>query len=65
MCFSVDNFFFTVDTLFNGQKTRLNLSGSNRNQFSKTLEKLKRVIEPEVLICPGHGDYFSIMKNKI
>jgi len=58
MCFSIDNYFFTGDTLLYNRKTRLNLPGSNKEHFAETIKKLIHVMKPGMQVCPGHGHYF-------
>jgi glyoxylase-like metal-dependent hydrolase (beta-lactamase superfamily II) len=59
MCFIIDQYFFSGDTLLHAYNTRLNLPGSNKKQFAETLVKLKQIIEPGMIICPGHGNCFK------
>lgn len=58
MCFRIGNYFFTGDTLLHNQKTRLNLPGSNKNEYADSVKKLNFLIEPFMQIYPGHGDCF-------
>lgn len=59
MCFSIDNYFFSGDTILLNHKTRLNLPGSNRKLFFESLEKIKSIIKSGMQIFPGHGDCFE------
>lgn len=58
-CFFIDNFVFTGDTLMNNIKTPLNFTHSNREDYKKSLEKLKIYIENFMVIYPGHGEAFE------
>ncbi len=60
MCFFIDNFVFTGDTLLNGVKTPLKLPGSSKSQHQVSIKKLQSVINPGTIICPGHGQCFQV-----
>jgi len=58
MCFLFDQHFFSGDTLLNQQKTRLNLPGSDKNQYKLSLEKINLYLKHGMRVYPGHGDSF-------
>jgi len=64
MCFFIDNFVFTGDTLLNGTKTPLKLPGSNKLEYHSSIKKLRSLINPGSIIYPGHGQPFRVLQNK-
>ena len=58
MCFLFDQHFFSGDTLLNELKTRLNLPGSDKNQYKLSLEKINHFLKHGMRVYPGHGDSF-------
>ena len=58
MCFLFDQYFFSGDTLLNQQKIRLNLPGSDKNQYKLSLEKINGYLKHGMRVYPGHGDSF-------
>lgn len=55
MCFKVENYLFTGDTLIPNVKTITNLKGSSKDELKKSHQKLKTIISSDTIICPGHG----------
>lgn len=55
MCFQVDDCLFTGDTLFIEGCGVCNLAGSNPEQMYHSLQMLKRTIQPNVRVFPGHA----------
>jgi len=53
-CIVIKDKIFTGDTILNGVSTPLNLPHSNRNDYYKSIEKLKSIIEVGMTIFPGH-----------
>lgn len=47
---------FTGDTLFKGSIGRVDLPGGDASAMRRTIERLKRELDPESHIFPGHGD---------
>jgi hydroxyacylglutathione hydrolase len=58
ICIKIGNDFFTGDTLLNNIKTPLTFPHSNRKHYAESLEKLKLLIDPGMMIYPGHGEPF-------
>ena len=58
MCFLFDKHFFSGDTLLNEQKTRLNLPGSDKNQYNLSLKKINHYLKQGMRVYPGHGETF-------
>lgn len=58
LCFVHDSYFFSGDTVLNHQKTRLNLPGSNKEEYKLSVEKIKKHLKSGMIIYPGHGDSF-------
>jgi len=58
VCIFTNNSVFTGDTLLNNTKTPLTFPHSNRKQYAESIEKLKTLIQPGMMIYPGHGDPF-------
>jgi hydroxyacylglutathione hydrolase len=58
MCIFTNNSVFTGDTLLNNTKTPLTFPHSNRKQYAESIEKLKTLIQPGMMIYPGHGEPF-------
>jgi glyoxylase-like metal-dependent hydrolase (beta-lactamase superfamily II) len=64
MCITFDDCFFSGDTLLQIHKPRLNLPGSNKDQYKITLEKLKIILKDGMCIYPGHGDTYFYNTDK-
>lgn len=54
------SFIFTGDTLFKDGQGRTDLPGGSAEEIEESLEKLKKLFKPGILIYPGHGDIFKI-----
>ena len=50
---------FTGDTLFKDGIGRTDLPGGDENAMQDSLEKLKKIIQPGMMVYPGHGDYYQ------
>lgn len=59
MAYQIDDLIFTGDTLMES-KTPLNLPNSSKNDYQVSLEKLKKIITAKSIICPGHGEVFTL-----
>ena len=59
MCIFAGNAVFTGDTLLNNIKTPLTFPHSNRKQYAASIEKLKNLLKPGMIIHPGHGEAFE------
>lgn len=58
LCFLFKQNFFSGDTILNQQKTRLNLPGSNKEEYTLSIEKIKKRLKSGMTIHPGHGNSF-------
>jgi len=59
ICLLGKGFIFTGDTLFKDGKGRTDLPGGSEKDLEKSLEKLKKIIKPETIVYPGHGEIFE------
>lgn len=60
ICLMGQNFVFTGDTLFKDGHGRTDLPGGSQEDLEKSLEKLKKILKPGIIIYPGHGEIFKI-----
>ncbi|PIS39743.1 MAG: MBL fold metallo-hydrolase [Candidatus Nealsonbacteria bacterium CG08_land_8_20_14_0_20_38_20] len=60
ICLTGEDFIFTGDTLFKDGQGRTDLPGGSAEEIEESLEKLKKLFKPGILIYPGHGDIFKI-----
>lgn len=58
-CIFMPNAFFSGDTILNDQKVPLNLPGSSKLDYFRSLVKIKSKLRPGVTVYPGHGDPFK------
>lgn len=58
ICIRAGTAIFTGDTLLNNTKTPLSFPHSNKKDYQASIEKLKRLIIPGMIIYPGHGQPF-------
>lgn len=58
ICVLGKNFLFSGDTLFFDGVGRTDLPGGSEKDLKNSLEKLKKIIQPEMKIYPGHGPEF-------
>ena len=61
ICLIGENIIFTGDTLFRDGFGRTDLKGGDAAKMEESLERLSKIIKPEMMIYPGHGEYFDIM----
>ncbi len=54
VCFLIENFLFSGDTLMHNSVGRTDLPGGNREQLLASIRKLMD-LPPETVVCPGHG----------
>ncbi len=59
ICLLGDNFIFTGDTLFQDGCGRTDLEGASEKEMKESLEKLRKVIKPGMMVYPGHGEIFK------
>ena len=60
ICLLFENFLFTGDTLFKDGLGRTDLLGGSEKDLEKSLEKLKKILKPGLIVYPGHGEAFKI-----
>jgi glyoxylase-like metal-dependent hydrolase (beta-lactamase superfamily II) len=58
ICFCVENYIFTGDTLINNTKTVTNLPGGSKISLVKSLELIKSYCNISTILLPGHDDRF-------
>lgn len=58
ICILGKNFILSGDTLFLDGVGRTDLPGGSEKDLKESLEKLKKIIKPEMKIYPGHGPEF-------
>ncbi len=58
-CFYTKGLIFTGDTILNGIKSPVTFPHSNRKAYKASIEKILGVLQPKMLIWPGHGETFS------
>lgn len=63
ICLLGDNIIFTGDTLFQDGCGRTDLEGGSEKEMKKSLKKLKKIIKPSMMVCPGHGEIFKLDKK--
>lgn len=61
VCLVGENIIFTGDTLFRDGFGRTDLKGGDAGKMEESLERLSKIIKPEMMIYPGHGEIFDIM----
>lgn len=60
LCYKLENYFFTGDSFIPGIKTVTNLRGGDKEANKMSLEKIRRVLTGETIVCPGHGNMLKI-----
>jgi hydroxyacylglutathione hydrolase len=56
LTFKVENYLFTGDSYIPNVKVVTKLKGGNREANIQSLEKIKNYIDPNTILCPGHGE---------
>jgi len=56
MTFRCGLYLFTGDSYIPGQKPVTKLKGGNREEYERGLKRILSVIDPKMVICPGHGE---------
>lgn len=60
ICFTVEDYIFTGDTLIQGESTVTKLPGGSKEDLAKTLSFLAGFKSNGYTACPGHGEYFPL-----
>ncbi|MDO9579724.1 MAG: MBL fold metallo-hydrolase [Bacteroidales bacterium] len=60
ICLLGEDFVFTGDTLFKGAYGRTDLAGGSQKDLMESLERLSKLLKPEMMVYPGHGEIFKI-----
>lgn len=58
ICIFLNGTVFTGDTILEGLRPPLNFPHSNRELYALSVQKLHKIIEPGMVINPGHGSPF-------
>ena len=58
ICLLGEKVIFTGDTLFKDGYGRTDFPGGSPDDMDKSLERLKKLIKPGIMIFPGHGESF-------
>lgn len=65
LCILAENYFFSGDTVLNGIKTPLTFPHSNRNEYKKSIERIRTILKPGVIVYPGHDVNFEYSNQLI
>ncbi len=60
ICLAGEKYVFTGDTVFKNGYGRTDLPGGSQSEILNSLQKLRSLLKPGNIICPGHGDSFEI-----
>lgn len=55
VCFHIDDFIFTGDTLLKGKIGRIDLPGGDEHTMKKSLKRISK-LPTRIIIYPGHGE---------
>ncbi len=58
ICLLGRDFIFTGDTIFREGYGRTDLKGGSEEKFVDSLNRLKAIIKPGMMVYPGHGEPF-------
>ncbi|PJI09764.1 MULTISPECIES: MBL fold metallo-hydrolase [Clostridium] len=64
MCYLIDNFLFSGDTLFNNSVGRTDLPGGDFNALVDSVKKLIK-LDDSTIVYPGHGGETTIEHEKM
>jgi hydroxyacylglutathione hydrolase len=60
ICFMIDKYFFTGDTMIMGHNAVVKLPGGNKEALRNSLAMIAAAINDDNIICPGHGNEFKL-----
>lgn len=60
VCFRIENFLFTGDTLLKDLRTVTKLFCGSKEKLMITIDKIRELQKQGYLVCPGHGDCFEL-----
>lgn len=63
VCFHVEDFIFTGDTLLKGKIGRIDLPGGDGHTMKKSLKIISK-LPPKIIIYPGHGES-TMLSNEL
>lgn len=63
VCYLINDYILTGDTLFKGEVGRTDLYGGNYNKLLNSLKKLKS-LNTDYIVCPGHGERSTLNFEK-
>ncbi|MBQ6816941.1 MAG: MBL fold metallo-hydrolase, partial [Bacilli bacterium] len=63
VCYKIDNYLFTGDTLFRMSVGRTDLKGGDNRKLKSSLRILSQ-LNPELIVCPGH-DSLTTLKEEL
>lgn len=64
VCFLIDNVLFSGDTLFDHCIGRTDLPGGSYEELKQSITKKLFVLDPDVVVYPGHGGSTTIGEEK-
>ncbi len=63
VCYLIDQYLFTGDTIFANDIGRTDLDSGNEKRLMESLKKIKTTIQTDYLLCPGHGDTSTYIRE--
>lgn len=64
VCYLVDKYLFTGDTLFTGSIGRTDLPGGDFNTIISSIKGKLLILNDETIVLPGHGPQSTILREK-
>ena len=58
ICFLADDFLIAGDVLFSDGRGRTDLPGGSLEEMRETVNRLKEIIPPKMIVYSGHGESF-------
>ncbi|KHD38412.1 beta-lactamase [Clostridium acetobutylicum] len=65
MCYLVDNYLFSGDTLFNSSIGRTDFPGGDFSTLINSIKSKLMKLDENIVVCPGHGEGTTIGYEKI